>query len=161
MLEQIKSKGAYLISLNPDIDFSSNIGEMMFTILLAFHQLERKQIGERVSLNMKNLSKQNILRGKPPFGYKFVSKSEPMIKDEKQQEIINIIKEKHQEKRNYSFISRYLNENKYNICFGNDGKQLFYPQTIKNILSDCGIIENQKRKTIDKRFLEPRKKNII
>lgn len=161
ILEHIKKKKAFLVSLNPDIDFSSPIGEMMFTILLSFHQLERKQTSERVSSNMKNLSAINQLRGRPPFGWKFISKEEPMVKDEEQQNIISIIKDLHQQDKNLSYICTFLNENGYNKCLctksTNKNNRIFYAQTIKNILSDQGLIDTD-RKKISERFLDTRKK---
>lgn len=148
ILETIKNKGSYLISLNPDIDFSSSIGEMMYTILTAFHQLERKQTGERVTANMLNLSKQNLLRPRPPYGYKFISKEKPMEIDEEEQKIIKIIIDKYtKEKVNLLQISNYLNNNNYK-----NRKTKFYAQIIKNILADNGIIET-KRKLIKNKFL--------
>lgn len=37
MLEKIKSKGAFFICLNPDMDLSSPFGEMMFTVMPLTH----------------------------------------------------------------------------------------------------------------------------
>lgn len=160
ILELVKNRGAYLVSLSPDIDFSSSIGEMMFTILLAFHQLERRQISERVSVNMKNLSNQNLLRGKAPFGFKFISKDTEMIPDDKQQEVIKIIGNMYLGGDSYNKISKFLNENGYNNVLNDNGEQIFYPQTIKNILADCSLIVSE-RKPIELRFIGTRKKNII
>lgn len=71
---------------------------------------------------------------------------------------------------NYSNISYYLNVRGLNYCLKNG--QIFYPQTIKNILSDLGFvkckvtreIKNTKdqyktvnRKCINERFLDSRK----
>jgi site-specific DNA recombinase len=168
ILENIQKKKAFLVSLNPDIDFSSPIGEMMFTILLSFHQLERKQISERVSSNMKNLSSINQLRGRSPFGWKFISKEEPMQKDDGQQNVILIIKDLYEKENNYSQIADYLNKNNYNKYLSpsckdknkkNNKDKIFYAQTVKNIISDIGLIET-KRKKISNRFLDTRKKSI-
>lgn len=159
ILELVKSRGAYLVSLSPDIDFSSSIGEMMFTILLAFHQLERRQISERVSINMKNLSNQNLLRGKAPFGYKFISKETDMIPDEEQQKIIKKISDLHLLGYSYNKIANCLNEDGDNKYLDADGEQIFYAQTIKNILADGKYIISN-RKSLDKRFMGTRKKNL-
>lgn len=156
ILDIIKKKGGYLVSLNPDIDFSSAIGEMMYTILSAFHQLERKQIAERVSLNMKNLSKQQLLRPKPPFGYKFISKDEDFIIDDDQQNVKNIIIDLFNNGNNYNKIANTLNSQGLNKCLSNDDTQLFYAQTIKNILADENLIIS-KRKLIKDKFLKTRK----
>lgn len=152
ILNIIKNKKSKLIILNPDIDFSSAVGEMMFTIISSFAQYERKLTSERVSANMLNLSKQNLLRPKPPFGWKFIGKDKDMIKDEKEQDIIKKIKELYNDGWNYSNITNVLNTDYPDI-------QKFYAQTIKNILSDCGYIKT-KRKIIENKFLKSRKKNL-
>lgn len=156
ILEVIKKKGGYLVSLNPDIDFSSAIGEMMYTILSAFHQLERKQIAERVSLNMLNLSKQQLLRSKPPFGYKFVSKDEDFIIDEEQQKVKSIIIDLFNSHNTYNKIANILNKKEINKCLSEDGSQLFYAQTIKNILADEDLITSN-RKSLKSKFMSSRK----
>jgi len=158
ILEQINNKGGFLICLNPDIDFSSPAGKMMYTVLSAFHQLERETTSQRVSMNMKNLSKQNLLRSRPPFGYKFISKDKPMIEDEEQQKVVKVIKEKYEELKNITAVTEYLNSNGYNKCFKKEG-QKFYVQTVKNILSDYGVI-NTNRKKISDKFLDTRKNAI-
>lgn len=156
ILEMIKKKGGFLISLNPDIDFSSAIGEMMYTILSAFHQLERKQISERVSINMKNLSKQNLLRSRPPFGYRFVSKEEDFKEHEEQQKVKQIIIDMFKNGKSLTAIANYLNREKLNICLDDKGDQLFYAQTIKNILCDDGLIISE-RKQLNNKFMGSRK----
>lgn len=156
ILEIIKKKSGFLISLNPDIDFSSAIGEMMYTILSAFHQLERKQIAERVSLNMINLSKQQLLRPKPPFGFKFISKDKNFVQDEEQQKVKSQIIELYNQNNTYNKIAQILNNNGSNKCLDNDGKQLFYAQTVKNILADENLIISN-RKSIKEKFLGTRK----
>lgn len=79
---------------------------------------------------MKNLSDQNKLRGRPPFGWKFISKDLPLEKDIEQQKVINIIKNLYSDnKMNYSNIAYYLNLHGLNYCL--DNGRFFYPQTIK------------------------------
>ncbi len=173
MLEQIKAKGAFLVCLNPNIDFSSDFGEMMFTVLMAFSTLERKVAAAKTSACMLHLSQQNKLRGRTPFGWKFTSKDLPLEPNLEQQKVIETIKFLHIDKKmNYSNIARYLNEKRLNECLG-EGDQIFYAQTIKNILSDHGLIEatvaqkvkntkdeynTVKRKPITDRFLNSRRK---
>jgi len=159
ILEQINNKKGILISLSPDIDFSSPSGKMMYTMLSAFSTFERDTISERVSVNMKNLSKQNKLRPKPPFGFKFIGKDKDMVKDQEQQVILDIIKKKYSEGNGYTKISRYLNENYFNKTLKHSENQIFYPQTIKNILADHNLINyNRKAKKINEKYLESRNK---
>lgn len=150
---ELKEKGAFLVSLNPDIDFSTPIGEMMYNVLMAIYQLERKQIGERVSTNMKTLKEQGKLRGRPPFGWKFVSKDLPFEKNEAQQEVIQIIIALHNDKYSLRQICAHLNENGYNKTLNREG-QLFYAETIRIILAQNGITSHKNVKKIDDVYMD-------
>ncbi len=158
LLDDIKKKGAFLVCLNPDLDFSSPFGQMMFTILMSFHQLEREQTANNVKNTFGALHRKKGIRSKPPFGYRLVSRSEPYAPDEEQQAVLNIIKRLFtDEKMNYNKIARYLNENGYNKCLNRkDGdNKIFYAQTIKNILAENGLISGVSRKPISSRLIDP------
>lgn len=156
ILDIIKQKDAFLISLNPDIDFSSPSGKMMYTMLSAFSQFERESTAERVSINMINLSKQNKLRPKPPFGWSFIGKTEDMVKNKEQQVVIQKIKELYANGYSFTKISKYLNDNNFNNVLRYGEEQKFYPQTIKNILSDHNLVFQKNRKDISNKFLKSR-----
>lgn len=136
MFELIKQKGAYFACMNPDIDFSTSIGELVFTMYMAIHKIERDNVSKHVSSNMQQLSKEKRLRTKPPYGWKFVGKNEDMIKDEAQQEVIEKIKNMYVANLTLKKISDNLNENGYGSTLKN-GK--FYPETVRRILIDCGL----------------------
>jgi len=147
MFEQLKEKGINFVCLNPDIDFSTPIGEMMFTVLMAVHRLERQNISAHVSANMKQLSKEGKLRGRAPFGYKFAGKDRDFEPEPEQQRVIEKIKNLYFQGLKYSQIARKLNEEGDNVCLNNNKKTvtqdkvcLFYPQTVKRILLDNGAI---------------------
>jgi len=132
---QFREKGIKLVSLNPDIDFSTAVGEMMYNVLVAIYQLERRQTAERVSVNMKTLSAQGKLRPRPPFGWKFVSKEFPFEEVEEQQEIIDYIFILRGDGLSLHQICAYLNAEGYNkVLGGGKHTQQFYPQTVKNII---------------------------
>lgn len=160
IITDLQSKGSYLVSLEPDIDFSTATGEAFSTILFAFYQLERKQISARVKSNMQTLCEQGILRPKPPFGLKFISKDLPFETDEDQAKVIPYILQLYDEGVSLSKISIMLNEEGYAIVLKNyqEGQQ-FYPQTVKNILADQGKIEVSWRKPYGEKYFESRKKD--
>ena len=158
ILKSIKDKGGFLVSLNPDIDFSTSIGELMYTILFAFYQLERKQISERVSANLNTLSRTHQLRSKAPFGWKFVGKDKPFEVDEDQVGVLEYILELHDKGFNLNQISIKLNEEGYAVVLKNHALgQVFDPQKIKNILIDHGRLPNTlNRKPLDKKYFDSR-----
>lgn len=74
-------------------------------------EINKRSIIKRVSNGMKNLSNKNILRSRPPFGYKFIGKQSPFEKDEEQQKVIEIIKDLYlNNKMKINKIATYLNE---------------------------------------------------
>ena len=162
--KEIEKKGAYLIMLDQeDLNIKTKNGKMLFGMKAVFNEYFRDEVSEKVSMNMKNLSKQNLLRSRPPFGYKFIAKELKYQKDEEQQEVINIIKEKYNTGYNYSQIAKYLNENKYNKYLKfkekknkeNKEDKIFYAQTVRRIISNEGLIKIN-RKSLDERFLDSR-----
>ncbi len=161
ILDKLREKGANLISLNPDIDFSTPIGQMMFTTLSAFSALERDNIKYNVKANMRQLSKDGMLRGKAPFGYKYISRDQPMVEDNEQQDCIKYIIELFESKHSYSAIAKILNEDGWDATLSNNKKkqkpQKFHAQTVRRILIDQGYkgnntIEQNARKPIAKRI---------
>lgn len=105
MLQEFDNKGAHFVCLNPDLDFSTPYGRAMFTILMAFHQLERQNISANVSMNMQRISKEGKLRGRAPFGWKFIGKDSPS-----QQAVLNKIKLLHAAGMKMGTIAKKLNE---------------------------------------------------
>lgn len=170
MFEHLKDKGVKFVCLNPDIDFSTPIGEMMFTVLMAVHRLERQNISAHVSANMRQLSREGKLRGRAPFGYRFVGKDRDFEPEPEQQKVIEKIKELYFQGTKYAQIARKLNEDGDNACLANNKKTvnpdktyLFYPQTVKRILLDEKVIPqvsstiDQNRIPIEQRIVSHRK----
>jgi site-specific DNA recombinase len=140
MLELFMEKGVYFVCLNPDLDYSTPIGELMFTIISALGRMERRNISANVSINMQRISREGKLRNRPPFGYKFVGKDKDFEPIPEQIEVLNKILTWYDQRINTSKISKYLNQNGDNLCLSlnkkdmKDNVQIFYPETIKNIL---------------------------
>lgn len=147
MLEQLKDKGVRFVCLSPDIEFYSPIGELMFTVLMAVHRLERQNISAHVSANMKRLSEEGKLRGRAPFGYRFVGKDRDFEPEPEQQAVIQKIKDLYFQGMKYAQIARKLNEDGDNQCLTNNKRTVdpekicqFFPQTVKRILLDENAI---------------------
>jgi DNA invertase Pin-like site-specific DNA recombinase len=67
--EELKTKRCDLVSLSEKIDTTSAAGEMIFTMLAAMAQFERKQIAERTSMALQHKRSNGEVVGRVPFGY--------------------------------------------------------------------------------------------
>lgn len=67
--ETLKTKGCDLVSVSERIDTTSAAGEMIFTMLAAMAQFERKQIAERTSMALQHKKSNGELVGRVPFGF--------------------------------------------------------------------------------------------
>jgi len=167
MFEEFKERNIKFVCLSPDIDLSTPVGNLLLTIMMAVHHLERQNIGAHVSSNMQRLSREGKLRTRPPFGYKFVSKDQDYDPVPEQLEVKDKILRMHCEGKKLSQIStqlnldgdnRVLNMNKRSQA---DKTSVFYPQTIKRILIDYGAMTAEgacaNRAPIDQRIISHRK----
>jgi site-specific DNA recombinase len=171
MFDFFKEKGAFFVCLNPDIDFSTGFGELMFTIISAINKLERQNISANVKANLQRLSAQDKLRSRAPFGHKFVSKDRDMESDEEQQKVIEKIREMHIKGMNLTQIAGKLNQDGDNKCLNNNkktktGECFFQPTTVKRILVDNGVIVGdaksfQNRKNVNQRIISHHKNEEI
>lgn len=78
--------------LDLQVDTSTAIGSMLVNLMSNMAEFESRQSGERISSNMNYLSSQGRLKGKPPFGWKFVAKKAPFARVESEQETIEFIR---------------------------------------------------------------------
>lgn len=163
LFDDFKKRGINFICLNPSIEFSTPIGQLMFTVLMAVHQLERENISSHVKANMNQLSREGKLRSRPPFGYKFMGKDLDLQPEPEQQKVIEKIKALHAEGHGYTKIATILNEAEDNLCLNNNKRvptqdpPKFYAQTVKRILADCGSIQDPNRQLVSKRIVSHRK----
>lgn len=159
--ELLQAKGAVLICLSPDIDFSTPLGELVMTVLASFNQYERKMIGVNVSINMKRLAKEGKLRGKSPFGFKFVGKDKDLEEVPEQQEVVNKIISWYSQGTNPNKIAKQLNDEGYGPTLSLNKKTpsadpKFYPATVVKILQNYGQIESD-AKPIEQRIVSHHK----
>lgn len=160
-LHEFEDRGIGFVSITQRFDTSTPEGRAMMTIVMAFNQMERENISRKVSTTMRTLSDQGKLRGKPPFGWKFVSHDKDFEQEPNQQLIIKWILEAYACGATLSKIADTLNQHgynkylKYNKPNPEDGSDpLFWPQTIKRILLQNGAIVNEgfNQKNINKRI---------
>lgn len=162
LFETFKSRGVHFVCLSPDIDFSTPVGELLFTVMMAVHRLERQNISMHVSNNMQRLSKEGKLRSRAPFGYKFVGKDRDLEPEPTQQAVIEKIKTLHAANMKLAQIAKQLNAHGDNLTLLNNKKTVpgdkvpvFYAQTIKRILQDQGLVTLAKpneRVTLEQRI---------
>ena len=166
MFEDFTQKGVKFVCLNPEIDFSTHIGQLIFTILMAVHKLERERIAENVSMNMQRLSSEGKLRGKPPFGYRFVGKDKDYDPVEQQIKVRDKIVQLYQSGMKITHIAQKLNTDKDNLVLSlnkadTDRECKFHPSTVKRILVDLGLIKGEgsyaDRKLVDERIVSHHK----
>ena len=172
ILEQVKEKGCKIVCMNPNFDLSTAAGEMIYTMLMAVHRLERQNISAHVSRNMQQLSAEGKLRSRPPFGFRFVGKDKDYEPVPEQQVVIEKIKDlyinhgKDGKTMALSRIAAKLNEDGDNAALTLNKKtpkekdSVFYAQQIKRILIDCKLLVgkgNDERIPIEARVVSHRK----
>lgn len=167
ILAFLKEKGAHLVSLSPDIDFSTSIGGLFYNIIMSLNQYEREQISQRTSNVLQSLSKKKQLRAKPQYGWRFVDKETEFEPVPEQQKVIKLIIRLYNKKDNngkkvnsINSIARTLNDKGLNstLKYGPPrGDQIWYPEQIKNILIDHGCIKSNNRPPVSERFITSRR----
>lgn len=168
VLKTIKEKEAFFVCLSPEFDYSTPTGELVGTILFAVATLDVRKISETVSNNMQRISREGKLRTKPGYGYRFVSKNKDYEPVPEQQQVIEYIKTLYRAGLKLSHISDRLNKEGWNKTLGLNRPtprwtpdQLFYPQTVKNILIDHGLIQpkgsSSGRKPLEQRIVTQHK----
>lgn len=138
LLEVIeKEKKAIFVCMDPEIDLSKAFGRMLFSVLMAFYQLERDNFAKLVTVNMTRLSLEGKLRTRPPYGYRFVGKDRDLEENPDQQEVILKICRLFQEGTNIHQITKILNED-VDLIESRSGK-IFYGEQVKKVLIDHGL----------------------
>ena len=170
ILAQFDKIGANLVCLSPELDLSSAFGRMIFTVLMAFYNLERETISMNVSENMKYLSSQGRLRSRACFGYKYIGKDKDLIEEPSQQQVLKEILVMHAEGMKLAQIANKLNEQGKNVTLLNNKKTIpdktpiFHAQTIKRILIDQNILiptKPIKRPPLEQRIVSHHKSNDV
>jgi DNA invertase Pin-like site-specific DNA recombinase len=149
MLNLFIDQGIYFVCLNPDMDFSTPFGELIYTFISALGRMERRNISMNVSANMQRISREGKLRSRCPFGWKFVGKEKDLQPIKEQQDTLCKILKLYDEGVKIAVIARKLNEDGDNKCLHlnkkeKDKQQIFYPETVKNILKNHRQVKSDK-----------------
>jgi len=149
-IELIKRKEAFLVLLDLDVDSSTPSGKMVIGVMALLHEIERENISKSVSDNMQRLSEEGKLRGRPPFGWKFVDVDKDFVPVPEQQEVIDFIIRLRAEGLNNSNIADRLNDHGLHSTLGLNKPnpklgQKFLPKTIKTILNDYDLDQTKTR----------------
>ena len=70
-LEEMSNRGVDFISISEQIDTTTAMGKLFFTIISSFAQLERELTGERLNLTLNSKFDMGMMIGKSPLGYKW------------------------------------------------------------------------------------------
>lgn len=154
MMEKFTKDGIKFICKNPDIDMSTDAGQLVAIILSKIAEIERKNIAKHIKATMDRLRKEKKLRTRAPFGWQFTAKGEDMIPHAGEQKILEKIKYLYvYEDENCNGIVKILNEmGEYkNRKEQGTAQKKFNHVTIKNILTENSLIKNPKKLTVAER----------
>ena len=145
IIHDFKVKGINFVCLDPRIDGSTPMGRAMIGMMSVLNELERENISTNTSINMKRLAAEGKLRGRSPFGYKFVGKDKDMEEVPEQQEVIQLIVQSYNAGMNMNKIAQHLNNSDRGPTLNLNkktptGDPKFYPETVKTILQNHGLI---------------------
>lgn len=131
IVELLKQNNKTLISVSEQIDINTPQGKLLLTMLAGFGEYERELIKERTSNGRKAKSNTgSYAGGQPKLGYKVkhetislngkttVNKS--LVTDDKEQEIIKIIKNHKRAGKSLYAIAKYLNDKGYKTKQGKE-----------------------------------------
>lgn len=162
MVDDFDKRGIGIVSVTENIDTTSPQGRFMMHIISALNQLERENTAKKVKETMQVLSREGKLRGRPPFGWKFVGKDRDFEPEPEQQRILEKIKRLHIEGVSMTKIADTLNNDGDDRYIANNKKSpekcqnsKFHQTTIKRILAEHGIIDagNLKTKSIAEKIV--------
>lgn len=129
--------GASLHSVTEKLDTQSAMGKFFFTIAAAFAEMERNLIAERTREALEHKRNKGEVYNHAPYGYDKLDGR--LVKDEKEQGMIAVMKKHREAGSTYKAIASLLNLNEIPTKTGGT----WQPQTIKNILDRAPIGEGK------------------
>ena len=119
--EYLKSLGIKLISIEENIDTTTEIGEMLFYFLILGAQMERNRFLKRSKEGRDARIKSGKWKGgTTPFGYTYKKNQSGFLEiDNTEAKLVNIIFEKYLELGSLRLVCNYLNENEIPTRHGN------------------------------------------
>lgn len=166
-INELLEKGVGFTDIKESINTTTANGKLLFNVQLSVSEWERMNTAEKVSGAMKSLSAQGKLRGRPPFGWMNAGKDRDFEPVESQQRVLEKIKQLHQQGMTPTRIAALLNQAGDNKTLLENkrtqkGDPLFYPTTIKRILVENGLIQDEKmkRKPVQQQIVSHHKPSI-
>lgn len=149
-INNLKNRGVYFKAL--DVVDDGGFTRGLLTLLA---ERESKVISDRVGQVLNRLSLQGKLKTKPPFGWKFVAKNQPFVKDEEEQKSIQYMKDLAQADPAISDYKMCQILNQKDIYCGKKA-QKWYPQRVETIRMQNGIISIQRQEEWKRKKAEER-----
>lgn len=108
--KELQPNNKALIVIDMNMDTSTATGKLVLTMLAGVAEFEKTQINERTKNGKKARAKTSDYAngGQPKFGHKADNKN--LVVDEKEQEIIDVIRRHHKSGKSQRQIAEYLNE---------------------------------------------------
>jgi site-specific DNA recombinase len=108
--KQLQPNNKALVIIDMNMDTSTPTGKLVLTMLAGVAEFEKSQINQRTANGKKARAKTSPYAngGAPKFGCKADNKN--LIADDKEQEIINIIKRHYKSGKSQRQIAEYLNK---------------------------------------------------
>jgi site-specific DNA recombinase len=107
--ERLDRAGADLVSLSEKLDTTSAAGKMVFRMMAVLAEFERDQISERTSSAMAHKKSKGERVGTIPFGFRLLDDAKTLVKDEKEQGIIELLELLRDSGLSYGKIAHILN----------------------------------------------------
>ena len=134
------------------IDIYSDQGRFILTNFAAFSEFFRGQLASKIRVGVKQKMK-NEWFGQAPYGYTVVSdivgnrkKNTRLVKNLEEQKILTQMNKLREERKSYSEIAAYLNEQKIKTRYTRkDKKSSWYSTTVRNILIRREVVINDKK----------------
>jgi site-specific DNA recombinase len=106
--EKLDKAGADLVSLSEKIDTTSAAGKMVFRMLAVMAEFERDQVSERTRFAMSHKKSKGERVGTIPFGFDLSSDGVTLVPNEREQEVIALIKQLRSAGESYQAIAESL-----------------------------------------------------
>ncbi|MFM6371330.1 MAG: recombinase family protein, partial [Dolichospermum sp.] len=108
--KELQPNNKALIVIDMNMDTSTPTGKLVLTMLAGVAEFEKSQINERTANGKKARAKTSEYAngGQPKFGHKADNKN--LVIDEKEQQIIDIIRRHHKSGKSQRQIAEYLNK---------------------------------------------------
>jgi len=107
--ERLDKAGADLVSLSEKLDTTSAAGKMVFRLMAVLAEFERDQISERTSTAMAHKKSKGERVGTIPFGFRLLDDGRTLVRDEKEQGIIELLELFRGSGHSYGKIAEILN----------------------------------------------------